>query len=81
VLDGELWELKSISGSSDDAVVRNIRRAAKQASRVVLDLTNSPISDDAAKRLAEHYARRYRLQSVRVIRGFKGMDWRLDSDQ
>lgn len=80
MLDDELWELKSISGSSHDAVARNIRRAAKQASRVVLDITDSPITDEAVKRLAEHYARRYRLQSVRVIRGFKGMDWRFDND-
>jgi hypothetical protein len=50
-------------------------------SRVVLDMTDSPIIDDAAKRLAEHYARRYRPQSVRVIRGFKGMDWTFDNDE
>jgi Contact-dependent growth inhibition CdiA C-terminal domain len=81
MVDDEVWELKSISGSGGDSVARNIRRAAKQASRVVLDLTDSPITDSAAKRLAEHYARRYRLQLVRVIRGFKGMDWRLDNDQ
>lgn len=58
MIDGEVWELKSISGSSDDAVARNIRRAAKQAPRVVLDMTASSITDDAAKRLVEHYARR-----------------------
>jgi predicted PhzF superfamily epimerase YddE/YHI9 len=81
MVDDEVWELRSISGSGGDSVARNIRRAAKQASRVVLDLTDSPITDSAAKRLAEHYARRYRLQLVRVIRGFKGMDWRLDNDQ
>lgn len=80
MLDDELWELKSVSGSSHDAVGRNIRRASKQASRVVLDMTNSPITDEAVKRLVEHYARRYRLQSVRVIRGFNGMDWRCDID-
>lgn len=74
VIDDELWELKSISGSGDDAVARNIRRGAKQASRVVLDMTDSPITDEAVKRLVEHYARRYRLQSVRVIRGSKEMD-------
>jgi len=81
MIDDEVWELKSISGSSDDAVARNVRRAAKQASRVVLDMTDSPITDEAVKRLVEHYARRYRLQSVRVIRGFKGMDWRFDNDE
>ncbi len=81
MVDDEVWELKSISGSSGDSVARNIRRAAKQASRVVLDMTDSPITDQAAKRLAEHYARRYRLQSVRLIRGINGMDWRLDNDQ
>jgi Contact-dependent growth inhibition CdiA C-terminal domain len=74
LLDDELWELKSISGSSDDAVARNIRRAAKQASRVVLDMTDSPIADEAVKRLVERYARRYRLESVRAIRGFRGLD-------
>lgn len=81
VIDNEVWELKSISGSTDDAVARNIRRAAKQASRVVLDMTDSPITDEAVKRLVKHYARRYRLQSVRVIRGSKGMDWRFDNDE
>lgn len=70
-VDGELWELKSISGSSDDAIARNLRRAAKQASHVVLDVTDSPISEETVKRLVRHYARRYRLQSVRVIRGFE----------
>jgi hypothetical protein len=46
MIDDELWELKSISGSSDDAVARNIRRAAKQAPRVVLDMTGSPITGE-----------------------------------
>jgi len=46
----------------------------------VLDMTDSPITDQVVKRRVEHYARRYRLQSVRVIRGFKEMDWRFDSD-
>jgi Contact-dependent growth inhibition CdiA C-terminal domain len=69
MLNDELWELKSISGSSDDAVARNIRRAAKQASRVVLDITDSPITDEAVKRLVERYAWRYKLESVRAIRG------------
>jgi uncharacterized protein (UPF0147 family) len=59
MIDDELWELKSITGSSDDAIGRNIRRAAKQAPRVVLDVTDSAITDEAAKRLVEHYARRY----------------------
>lgn len=81
LLDDERWELKSISGSSDDAVARNIRRAAKQASRVVLDMTDSAITDEAVKRLVERYARRYRIQSVRAIRGFKGLDWRFDNDE
>jgi hypothetical protein len=79
MLDDELWELKSISGSSDDAVARNIRRAAKQAPRVVLDMTDSSITDEAVQRLVERYARRYRLESVRVIRGFEGLDWRFDN--
>jgi hypothetical protein len=47
----------------------------------VLDMTDSPITDEAVKRLVEHHARRYRLESVRVIRGFKGMDWRFDNDE
>lgn len=81
MIDDELWELKSISGYSDDAVARNIRRAAKQAPRVVLDMTDSPIPDEAAKHLVERYARRYRLQSVRVVRGFDEMDWRFDNDE
>jgi Contact-dependent growth inhibition CdiA C-terminal domain len=81
LIDDELWELKSISGSSDDAVARNIRRAAKQAPRVVLDMTGSPITGEAAKRLVEHYARRYKLQSVRIIRGFRELDWRFDNDE
>jgi DNA-binding protein YbaB len=80
-IDDELWELKSISGSGADAVARNIRRAAKQAPRPVPDITDSPITDEVAKRLVEHYARRYRLRSVRVIRGFEGMDWRFDNDE
>jgi hypothetical protein len=42
---------------------------------------DSPITDEEAKHLAEHYARRYRLQSVRMIRGFKRMDWRFDDDE
>jgi hypothetical protein len=46
MIDDELWELKSISGSSDDAVARNIRRAAKQAPRIVLDMTGSPITGE-----------------------------------
>jgi NAD(P)-dependent dehydrogenase (short-subunit alcohol dehydrogenase family) len=81
MLNDELWELKSISGSSNDAVARNIRRAAKQAQRVVLDMTDSPITDEAVKRLVEHYARRYRIQSVRAIRGFNGLDWTFDNDE
>ncbi len=78
MIDDESWELKSIFGSSDDAVARNIRRGSKQASRVVLDITGSQITDETVKRLVEHHARRYRLQSVRVIRGSKEMDWRFD---
>ncbi len=80
-IDNELWELKSISGSSHDSVARNLRRAAKQAPRVVLDMTESPITDEAAKHLVRHYSTRYRLQSVRVIRGFEETDWRFDDGQ
>lgn len=75
ILDGRLWELKSVFGGSNDAIARNIRRASDQAPRAVLDLTESPISDDVAKSLAEHYAKRYSMDSIRLIRGSDGLDW------
>jgi hypothetical protein len=78
-IDGQLWELKSISGASNDAVARNLRRAAKQSARVVLDATTCSLTDAAVKPLVIHYAARYGLKSVRVIRGLRGMDWRFDN--
>lgn len=75
MIDGQVWELKSVTGASPDAVARNIRRASDQAPRTILDLTDSPISDDVAKLLTEHYAKRYNMESVRLIRGFDGLDW------
>lgn len=44
-------------------------------------MTDSPITDEALKRLVKHYARRYRLQSVRVIKGFKELDRTFNNDQ
>ncbi len=78
-IDGQAWELKTVTGASPDAVARNIRQASYQARRVVPDMTNSPISDEASKVLVAHYANRYKMQSVRVIRGSTGMDWTNDN--
>ncbi|TQK29388.1 toxin glutamine deamidase domain-containing protein [Arthrobacter sp. SLBN-53] len=76
-IDGETWELKAITGASEDAIARNLRTAAKQADAVVLDVTDSSLSEDRIKVLVAHYGRRYNLQQVRVIRGNAGgMDWR-----
>lgn len=79
-IDGEIWELKSILGASEDAIARNIRAAAKQAKRAVLDVTNSAVGDERIKVLAQQYSRRYKLASVRVFRETDGMDWRFDND-
>lgn len=79
-IDGQTWEIKSISGSSDDAVARNLRRAKRQSTSVVLDVTDSSLTDDQVKALVEHYGRRYNLDQVHVIRGDADFDWRWHSN-
>lgn len=79
-IDAEVWELKSLSGGSEDAVARNLRKGVKQADSVVLDITDSPLDEEQVKRLVEHYGRRYNLNAVRAIRGVDEMDWRWRPD-
>lgn len=40
----ELWELKHLHGNSQDTLISRLRKAKKQSSRIVIDLSRSSIS-------------------------------------
>lgn len=44
VWQDEVWEMKRITGTSRDTIIYNLRKAKRQNSRVILDLSDSPIT-------------------------------------
>jgi hypothetical protein len=70
LLDGEPWEMKSPLGASKNTIANQMRRAGRQASRLVLDTSRTPLDDDdivaeVRRRLAHPGAR---LVAVLVVR-------------
>lgn len=68
LIDGEIWEAKSPTGSGRHTISNQFSRAGHQAQRMVLDLSRTPIADEAAlQEVSARLSRHKRLREVLVI--------------
>jgi len=54
LLDDEIWEMKSPTGSSARTIDRQFERAGKQAPRLILDTNRTELPDDEIIETVEH---------------------------
>ena len=54
LIDGELWDLKSITSNRNDAIRSRIRNQETQSSNFIIDITKSKIILKAAEKQIKH---------------------------
>lgn len=69
LVDGEIWELKAPKADNVRALDRNVRKALKQAPRLVIDIRRMKnVTDDTARRALEKYASEMRsMKALRMV--------------
>lgn len=66
IMDGQAWEIKAPTASSVRAVDRNVRKALKQSSRVIVDARRM-------KGLSDSVVQRELCKHAREMRSIKGL--------
>lgn len=68
LMEGKMWEFKTVNGSGRDTVTQLLRKGRKQSPRVVLDLVEDSLSEEDVLRQIDRAQQRYGgLEQVWVL--------------
>ena len=72
-IDKEIWELKTISGNGKNTIMNALKHGSKQSNNLILDITDTPISESEIIKTAKSRLRRVevRLSKVWIIKDGK----------
>lgn len=72
-IDKETWELKTISGSGKNTIMNALKHGGKQSNNLILDITDTPISESEIIKTAKSRLRRVdvHLSKVWIIKDGK----------
>lgn len=65
-IDKEIWELKTISGSGKNTIMNALKHGGKQSNNLILDITDTPISESEIIKTAKSRLRRVEVHLSKV---------------